>query len=235
MRQRPDIAAPKLMFVQDEDQTLFVIGNMVWENRWMNRNKAEKATSKVFAVVGETDGWYQVYDSYLYSDICSAVGYVQKKDVRDAQLQPITEAVLRDEKYNSRNGNGKTRVMSLSPINQFVVSWECPRVGICVCQYTNIGRIVGNTVFMGENEVYRYDEDTRKVEIGNSTFSGTRLVTTEDGYSEVDFTKLTVADALILQKENDKGNYAYAYVNIEGEMHIFSLRRLNMNEIRWPK
>ena len=236
MQEKPTLNAPKLVFVQDEDQSLFMVGDMKWESPALNKEKVHQAASRVFAVIGETDEWYQVYDSYNYADIYSAVGYIRKQDVKDATPMPFTESILCDKEFYIKNNSEQTRVMSITPTNQFVISWGCPRVGICVTEFVNIGRIVNNTVLMCYNQTYRYDEEKKRVEIGNSSFYGTRLVTQKNGYPEVDFTKLTIDDAKKLQRENDKGNYAFAYVNIDNrEMHIFELGRFYLSEIKWPR
>ena len=235
MQESPTLNAPKLVFVQDEDQNLFMVGDMRWENPAWNPQKMYQAKSRVFAVIGETDEWYQVYDSYNYAELYSAVGYIRKQDVKDATLMPFTESILCDKEFNIRNESVNTRVLSITPTNKFVISWGCPRVGICVSSFVNIGRIVNNTVFMCGNQCFGYNEERNLVEIGHSSFNGNRLVTQKDGYPDVDFTKLTINDAQKLQRENDQGDYPFAYVNIDNcEMHIFELRRFYLSEVKWP-
>lgn len=234
MREEPSLTAAKLIFVQEEEQSLYMIGGLDWDKEQWIPEKVTPATSKVFAVIGETDDWYEVYDSYNFSDLYSAVGYIQKDKVVDAIVMPITEDVLCDEKYNSRNV--ATRIIKLSPDNQFVISWGCPRVGLCISEQINIGRIQNNIALMCGNDDYRFDDEKKVAIIGNSLFYGTRLMTRNNGYPNVDFTKLTLDDARKLQRGNDTKNYRYAYVNINNQkMHIFELGRHNLSEIVLPQ
>ena len=235
MFQKPSPTAPKLVFVQEEEQTLFKVGCLDWESSLLNRREVEPASSKVFAVVGEVGDWYQVYDSYNYSDIYSAVGYIPKKDVKDATVMPLTETILCDNNYYIRNEAGKSRIFSLPNGEQCVVTWGCPRVGICVSDnFVNIGRIRNNIALMNNNETFLFNESTKVATIGKSFFIGSRIAKKEsDTYWSVDFSKLTTDDAQQLLRDNTSDFVAYAYVNIDNkEMHIFELTWINERPVK---
>ena len=223
MYQKPSLTAPKLVFLPEE--SIFRVGRLDWESNKQSRMKKEHAASKVFAVIGEEGDWYQVYDSYNYSEIYSSIGYIPKNAVRDAEIMPITEAVLTDESFNIRNGYGKTRLLQLPDNRTCVVTWGCPRVGICVTEFVNVGYIHNNIAIMSRNFSYGYDDRHYKVSIAMSTFNGRRLVVkSSDDFWNVDFTKLKVEEAQVLLNDLPENAYCFAYVNIDNEeMHIFDI------------
>ena len=183
---------------------------------------------EVFVVMHELDGWYQVAAIEYSEDesgdrIDPVMVYASKKEFKEARLQPVTEALLRQT-------NNEVSIRKSGKYKGLCILWnknQQPESGLAI----RIGRINNEGIAcFRTNDWYVLDEENERVfircwyEQAEVEFQLGKICTrrNKEGKLEADFTKLTDEDLdkmiAVLEGTNV---YESAYASIEKRSDFF--------------